>query len=144
MKSTTEISCSCVDMSTGTCILVNMSTLDTHPDADSIRAWLGPALDELSAEQLDRFVEVWDDCDGSDFDADTARLTATVQYLLGETSPASEGQSLLAARQNLAAAMQSARQVAALAYQDGATEVELARAIGVDRSRTLRRWLGKA
>ena len=52
-----------------------------------------------------------------------------------ETVPAGFG--------DLAEATAAARTIAVLAVEDGATEVDLARYLGVDRARTLRRWLGK-
>ncbi|SRR5882757_6531330 len=48
------------------------------------------------------------------------------------------------ARQQLKEAIEQARRAAITAHQAGAaSEVELARLLGVDRARTLRRWLGK-
>lgn len=50
---------------------------------------------------------------------------------------------LQTARNQLAEVMAQARAAAVIAIADGASEVEVARALGVDRARTLRRWLGK-
>lgn len=50
---------------------------------------------------------------------------------------------LAVARQRLDEATEQARRVAIAAIADGRSEVEVARALGVDRARTLRRWLGK-
>jgi len=50
---------------------------------------------------------------------------------------------LAVARQQLDEATEQARRVAIAAIADGRSEVEIARALGVDRARTLRRWLGK-
>lgn len=47
-------------------------------------------------------------------------------------------------RINLSRATAAATRFARKAYAAGATEVELARLLGVDRARTIRRWLGKA
>jgi len=47
------------------------------------------------------------------------------------------------ARERLASATDEARRVAIAAYADGVSEAEVARVLGVDRARTLRRWLGK-
>jgi DNA-binding CsgD family transcriptional regulator len=48
-----------------------------------------------------------------------------------------------AARVDLAQVMNEAQKAATRAIAEGMSEVEVARALGVDRSRTLRRWLGK-
>lgn len=53
------------------------------------------------------------------------------------------GRQLRAANQRRAKVVLAAREAAKLAAAEGLTEVEIARALGVDRARTLRRWLGK-
>jgi hypothetical protein len=53
------------------------------------------------------------------------------------------GLQLQAANQRRAEVITAARDAAIEACAEGMTEVEVARALGVDRSRTLRRWLGK-
>jgi hypothetical protein len=53
------------------------------------------------------------------------------------------GHRLEVARGNLARVIAEAQEAAEQAVADGMTEVEVARMLGVDRSRTLRRWLGK-
>ncbi|MCB1286139.1 MAG: hypothetical protein KDB47_00185 [Mycobacterium sp.] len=113
------------------------SPLDGRQDADIIRAWLGPV--ELTADELARLLPVWDAAE----DDGTETLSATVQYLVGDTSPEEAGQRLLTATRQRQDAVAFATQVARLAAEDGVTEVELARRIGVDRANTLRRWLGK-
>lgn len=50
---------------------------------------------------------------------------------------------LQAARAEWKAATDEAAQVARNAHADGFSEVALAKGLGVDRARTLRRWLGK-
>jgi hypothetical protein len=50
---------------------------------------------------------------------------------------------LAAARSEWQAAVDEAKRVAVAAHEAGASEVELAQALGVDRARTVRRWLGK-
>ena len=42
------------------------------------------------------------------------------------------------------AVIASAKEFVVRAHDAGATEVEIAKLLGVDRARTLRRWLGKA
>ncbi len=120
-----------------------MNPLDSRPDRDSVRVWLGSAGADLDDDQTARFLRVWDDCSGDDVD-NTERLSAAVQYLLGKAGPQDAAERLQSARANLAEATDYARQIAVLAHEDGMSEVELARALGVDRARTLRRWLGKA
>lgn len=50
---------------------------------------------------------------------------------------------LAAARKEWTRATNAAARVANEANAAGVTEVDLARMLGVDRARTLRRWLGK-
>lgn len=122
-----------------------MNPLDQRPDSDAIRAWLGPV--ELTDEQTERFLQVWDEVadigPDTDQDAQNATLSAAVQYLLGETTPADAGHAITVARRQWTEATAAAAQIARMAHDDGATEAELARALGVDRPRTMRRWLRK-
>jgi hypothetical protein len=53
------------------------------------------------------------------------------------------GRQLKAANQRRAEVVLAAREAAKLAAADGFSQVDIARALGVDRARTLRRWLGK-
>ncbi len=53
------------------------------------------------------------------------------------------GRQLREARQRLDDVMTTAREAAIIAVAEGASEMEVARKLGVDRARTLRRWLGK-
>lgn len=48
------------------------------------------------------------------------------------------------ARQRWEDVTAAAKDFAQRAHDAGATEVEIAKLLGVDRARTLRRWLGKA
>jgi hypothetical protein len=131
-------------------VTTEMTAFDAHPAADGMAAWLGDAKAALDADAgwLDRFAGVWNDVAdryGDDKQQEaTAALTAAVRYLLGEADERDIGRELMSARVGLAEAMAAARQVAMMATEDGATEVDLARDLGVDRARTLRRWLGKA
>ena len=50
---------------------------------------------------------------------------------------------LAAARSRLAQAKTKAIKAAKIAHKAGMTEVDIASQLGVDRARTLRRWLGK-
>lgn len=53
------------------------------------------------------------------------------------------GRQLKAANLRRAEVIKAAREAAVTAVAAGMSEVEVARALGVDRARTLRRWLGK-
>jgi hypothetical protein len=53
------------------------------------------------------------------------------------------GMDLFMARQGLAVQTEIARQAARAAAEAGVSEVAIARELGVARSRTVRRWLGK-
>lgn len=125
----------------------NQINLDRRSDGEEIRAWLGPAYYDLTDDQLGRFVQAWDDITARYGDDDqgeaNAALTATVQYLLGEIDLDTAGQQIVGARARWQESVAAAAQVARMAAADGVTEAELARRIGVDRARTVRRWLGK-
>ncbi len=60
-----------------------------------------------------------------------------------DTRIARAADNLTAARVAWRQAVDDAKAIALEAHQAGVTEVELAEALGVDRARTLRRWLGK-
>jgi len=116
-------------------------------DPEQMQAWLGPAWDELSAEQRQRFATVVDDVDSRYPDPDDqplrdAALFAAVQWMLGEITAEQAGAALRDARTREELARAAARQVAVMAVQDGATEAGTARAVGVERA-ALRTWLGK-
>ena len=110
-------------------------------------AWLGPAADEMTDEQRDRFegeaavIEArWPGEDLSD-ERDTA-LSAVVQYLVGETTANAAGQELARTRSDAASALIAAQTVARLAVLDGMPEAAAARATSLDRM-TVRKALGK-
>jgi hypothetical protein len=118
--------------------------MTTH---DDVTPWLGPAAQQMSGDQVDRFITVWDDVvqrypDPDDQPLRDEVLATTVQYLLEETTPADIGTRLRAARTEVERAMAAARQIAILATEDGAAEATTAREIGVDRM-ALRSWRGK-
>lgn len=56
---------------------------------------------------------------------------------------AAAGADLADATQARQHAVNTARKLANQAHKAGMTEVELAHLLGVDRARTIRRWLGK-
>lgn len=111
-------------------------------------AWLGPAADEMSAEQRERFeyeadlilTQLGDDPDVAD-KRDVA-LSILVQYLLGETTLTDVGRRRVATQQAAQMALIAAQQVARLSVLDGVPEAEAARQAGIDRM-TVRKALGK-
>jgi hypothetical protein len=109
--------------------------------------WLGPAADDMTDDQRQRFeteAEVilarYDDPDLSD--ARDAALSALVQYLFAETTIDEAGRERQRTRDAERAASIAAQQVARLAVLDGMPEAEAARRAGLDRM-TVRRLLGK-
>lgn len=112
-----------------------------------IDAWLGPARDDLSDEQYERFAREADRIaarypDADDADESSAALSATLAYLLGDSTPESVAEDLADARRRLSEAMAAAQQVAAMLVTDGRSEVRAAETMGIDRM-TLRKALGK-
>lgn len=108
-----------------------------------LAAWLGPAADQLTTEQADRvaaearrIAERYPDPDEQD-ERDAA-LSATVQYLLGETTPDKTGRALIEARRRERAAYVAAEQVAVILVRDGAKKASAARAVGIDRMSLLK------
>jgi hypothetical protein len=112
-----------------------------------IEAWLGPALDEMTEEQIDRMQQAADRIDDRYPDPDDeqereAARIAACQYLLGETTIDDVRESLLRARLQVGEALAAAQQIAVLCVADGMTEAEAARRAGIDRM-TIRKALGK-
>jgi hypothetical protein len=110
-------------------------------------AWLGPAADDMTPEQLDRFARIWDDVDERYPDEDhtdrrDAALSAAVQYLLGGTTIDQAGHTLAAARAAESRASAASQQMALMAVADGIPEAQAARRAGIDRM-WLRKLLGK-
>lgn len=112
-----------------------------------IESWLGPALTELTEDQIERIMAESDRIDARYPDPDEqdlrdAAMTAVVQYLLGETSLDEVGANLTKARLRLERTMAAAKQVAAMASADGVPDAEAARRARIDRM-TLLKVLGK-
>lgn len=110
-------------------------------------AWLGPAADDLTDEQRERFEDeaervlaLYPDPDLSE-DRETA-LSAVVQYLLGDETLDGVGARRSQAREAARQASIAARAMVALAVGDGMAEAEVARRVQVDRMQ-VRKWLGK-
>ena len=115
---------------------------------DDLTAWLGPAADEMTADQRSRFDAEAERITARYPDPDhqperEAALSAAVQYLLGETKAIDVANALTAARMAEARALAAAQQVATMLVADKvASEVVAARDCGIDRM-TLRKALGK-
>lgn len=114
---------------------------------DELEVWLGPALADLTEEQIERLGaetarihERYPDPDEQDLR--DAAMTGAVQYLLGETSLDEAGANLTKARLRLERTMAAAKQVAAMASADGVPDAEAARRARIDRM-TLLKVLGK-
>ena len=107
-------------------------------DIDTHGVCLGPAADELTEEQRERFADEWDEIDArypdpDDNDERLAALTACVQYLLGETDVYQAGFEREAAQREAARAYAASRQVARMAALDGAPKATAARDASIDR-----------
>lgn len=108
-----------------------------------LMAWLGPAADELTAEQIERvatearrIAERYPDPDEQD--EYNAALSATVQYLLGETTPEDANRALIDARRREREAFVAAEQIAVMLVGDGAQKATAARQVGIDRMSLLK------
>ena len=120
---------------------------DREQVALSLDAWLGDARADLTDEQYTRLLDeavalgerYQEPDDADDYEA---ALSATMQYILGETDLLAAGNELAHARAALRRATVQARTLARLAVADGVSEVETAARLGVDRM-TVREWLGK-
>lgn len=109
-----------------------------------LMAWLGPAADDLTAEQLDVFREAAADIQRRYPDPDEqperdAALSATVQLLLGETSAHDAARTLVAARAEGRRAYVHAEQVAVLLHRtQGMKKAAAAEAAGIGRMSLLK------
>ncbi len=105
---------------------------------DNLMAWLGPAADQLTPEQIERVAEASRDIDARYPDPDDemerqAALSATVQYLLGETAAEEVDRALIAARRVEREAYVTALQVAVMMVRSGTAKAVAARECGIDR-----------
>jgi hypothetical protein len=105
---------------------------------NDLMAWLGPAADELTPEQIERVGDAARDIDARYPDLDEssereAALSAVVQYLLGETSAEDANRALIAARRVEREAYVTALQVAVMMVGDGTPKAVAAREAGIDR-----------
>ncbi|WP_300680733.1 hypothetical protein [Nocardioides sp.] len=111
-------------------------------------AWLGPAADEMTDHQRERFErEAAEAIDriGDDPDLQEERdaaLSAIVQYLLGETTIDEAGEARTRTQREARYASLAAQQIARLAVQDGMSEEEAGWRAHLTRM-TVRKALGK-
>lgn len=112
---------------------------------DDLMAWLGPAADELTPEQIERVAAASSDIDRRYPDPDEsdlrdAALSAVVQYLLGETTPEDAGRALIEARRGERQAYVAAEQIAVELVRDagGRDKSAAARRVGIDRMSLLK------
>lgn len=117
-----------------------------------LRAWLGPALDEITARDdseqlLERLIveaarigERYPDPDEQDLW--DAAMSATTQYLLGDSTPEDIGRAYTLARIAEARAYAAAYQIASVLVAEDGNESAAARRTGVDRM-TVRKIRGK-
>lgn len=111
-----------------------------------LEAWLGPALDDLTPEQVEQLrqeaVAIAARYPDDDDDREAA-LSAAVLHLLGELTAEQVDQQ----RRETVAAERRARvqaiQIGCMLHAEGLSEERAARAVGISR-RTLRIALGKA
>jgi len=104
------------------------------------------ADDAFEDDAQRRFVEAWTQIhdiypDEGDESRRTAALEAAVEYLRHQLDPWEAGDRLAEARGRAKDATAAARQVAVMAFEDGATQTQLAADLRVNRARTLRPWL---
>lgn len=108
-----------------------------------LMAWLGPAADDLTPEQLERIAaeaariaERYPDPDEQP-ERDAA-LSAVVQYLLGDTTPEDAGRALSDARRREREAYAAAETIAVMLVGDGSPKATAARRAGIDRMSLLK------
>ena len=105
---------------------------------DDLMAWLGPAADEMTPEQLERVADASRDIDERYPDPDDqnereAALSATVQYILGDTTAEDANRALIDARLREREAYVAALQVAVMMVRSGTPKATAAKSAGIDR-----------
>jgi hypothetical protein len=114
---------------------------------NDLMAWLGPAANELTAEQVERVTAEAAAIAARYPDPDEqperdAALSTVVQYLLGETTAEDANRALIEARRRERQAYVSALTVAVMLSRDGTPDATAARQAGIDRMGLLKA-LGK-
>ena|SRR5690554_3379209 len=105
-----------------------------------LEAWLGPALEDLTPEQVSRLHREAEEIDErwSDPDDREAALIAATQYLLGDLTVEEAGKRRRETRAAERHARVQAIQVACMAEADGMPTAAAARAAGIDRQVLIR------
>lgn len=112
--------------------------------SEDLLAWLGPAAADLTEDQLDTVIRAAGDIQTryphpDEADLRETALTATVAFLLGDTTAEETARQLSAARTAQARAYAAALQVAVLQHQVGGVPKAIAaRTVGVDRMSLLK------
>lgn len=110
---------------------------------DDLMAWLGPAADDLTPEQVERVSAESRDIavrypDRDEQQERDAALSAVVRYLLGEATPEDAAHALATARQAQRLAFVAALAIAVALVRDGEPKAAAARRAGVDRMSLLK------
>lgn len=110
---------------------------------DDLMAWLGPAADDLTDEQIERITgearsiaERYPDPD-EQMERDAA-LSAAMQYLLGESDVEDANRALIETRRRAAEAFATSVQLAVMLVRDGTPKATAARKVGIDRMSLLK------
>lgn len=109
----------------------------------SLIAWLGPAAEELTDEQVDQVAEearaISERYPHPDEQAERdAALSVVVQHLLGEITPDEAARALMDARQRERCAFAAAEWLGVMLVRGGAKKAVAARAVGIDRMSLLK------
>lgn len=111
---------------------------------DELRAWLGPANDDLTEEQIETLAEQARDIAARYPDPDEqpereAAMATTVQFLLDEIDPRDVARTLIAARAEERRAYVTAEQAAVLLHRlDGVPKARAADSVGISRMSLLK------
>lgn len=105
-----------------------------------LEAWLGPALEDLTPEQVDRLHQEAEAIEArySDPEDQEAALVAATQYLLGDLTLEEAGKRRRETRAAERHARVQAIQLASMAEADGMPTAAAARAAGIDRQVLIR------
>lgn len=109
-----------------------------------VLTFLGPAAEELTDEQIDTVMFLFDDIDArypdvDDYHLRTAAYNTVVQYLLNEVTAENVNRALIAARLREEEAYAAALQYAVTAVRvDGEPKATAARDAGIDRMSLLK------
>lgn len=110
--------------------------------------WLGPAADDMTDDQRERFDAAVDEAmerigdDPDDQDERDAAMSVICQYVLGEVTLDEVGERRTHTQRAEREASIQAQALAVLAVGDGVPEAEVARRVRLDRM-TVRKALGK-